>query len=34
MSLKCKMANGDTGLSVFWCAFVSNTKISVFVVTL
>ena len=34
MSLKCKMANGDTGLSVFGCAFVSNTKISIFVVTI
>ena len=26
--------NSDTGLSFFWRAFVSNTKISVFVVTI
>ena len=34
MPLKCKMANGDTGVSVFWCAFVMKTKISDFLVTL
>ena len=33
-SVECKMANGDPGVSVFWCAFVSNTKISIFVVTI